>query len=93
VESEPEPVLTGTGGQYSVFWKGTENNLWEGSYSAGGWSGDKSLGSGPLGEPPTAVSPLNGNINVFWGGTSNSGIWSDWYTPTNGWAGPVNLGD
>jgi hypothetical protein len=91
VESEPQPVLTGTGGQYSVFWKGIENNLWEGSYSAGEWSGDKSLGSGPLGEPPIAVSPLNGNINVFWGGNADSGIWSDWYTPTNGWSGPENL--
>jgi Repeat of unknown function (DUF346) len=90
LSSEPSPVLTGSG-HYAVFWKGTDGNLREGKWEGGSWEGNINLGSGPLGPPPVATSAENRNINVFWGATDRSGVWSDWYTPTNGWAGPENL--
>jgi Glycosyl hydrolases family 16 len=89
--SEPSPVLIGSG-HYAVFWKGTEGNLREGKWEGGAWEGNINRGSGPLGPPPVAASAENGNINVFWGANTQSGVWSDWYTPTNGWAGPEKLG-
>ena len=90
--SDPSPIVVGPS-SLDVFWKGTDAALWYRAYTPGsGWKEAISKGSGPLGSQPVASSPLNGNLNIFWTGNEGTGLWSDWYTASNGiWAGPENL--
>jgi lysozyme len=93
--SDPSVVSCGPG-QIDAFWEGEDHNLWYASF-AGGWFGDGtwsvpvSLGVGPLGSLPRAVSPAPGFVDVFWKG-SDSGLWVDRYNV--GWSGamPLNTG-
>ena len=66
---------TSAGPQIQVFWKGTDNALWEG-YTSGGstWTGPKSHGMGPLGSAPSAASLSYGKEIVFWAGTTTT-LW------------------
>ncbi len=93
--SDPSVVSSGPG-QIDAFWEGEDHNLWYSAF-AGGWFGDGtwsapvSLGVGPLGSQPRAVSPARGFVDVFWKG-SDGGLWVDRYNV--GWSGamPLNTG-
>ncbi len=86
------PASPGSG-WVDTFWKGTDNNLWHTWTFDGGktYSGPFSLGSGPLGGSPHAVSSSPGHLDVFWRGKDN-GLWHNWYSSAAGWSGPQSLG-
>lgn len=92
--SSPDVVLTPTG-QQLVFWKGTDNHLWEAWFTPNiGWSGPvdftAKLGEPALlGSPPTLTLTPTGQQLVFWQGSDNH-LWEAWFTPGLGWSGPVD---
>jgi lysozyme len=93
--SDPSVVSPGPG-RIDAFWEGEDHNLWYagftgGWFGSGTWSTPVSLGIGPLGSEPRAVSPAPGLIDVFWKGSDNA-LWVDRYN--GGWSGatPLNTG-
>ena len=91
--TDPSVVSSGPG-RIDAFWEGTDGNLWQvtytaGWYGSGTWSAPVSLGLGPLGSEPEAVSPGPGLIDVFWKGSDGS-IWVDRFNGT--WSGATPLG-
>ena len=90
-----DPAVVSSGpGQIDAFWEGEDHNLWYAAFTAGWfgggtWSTPISLGLGPLGSEPRAVSPGPGLIDVFWKG-SDGGLWVDRYS--GGWSGATPLG-
>jgi lysozyme len=90
-----DPAVVSSGpGQIDAFWEGEDHNLWYAAFTAGWfgggtWSPPISLGLGPLGSEPRAVSPGPGLIDVFWKG-SDGGLWVDRYS--GGWSGATPLG-
>ena len=55
-----------------MFWKGTDDRLWEMQYT-GSWNkAVKLAGAGRLGSPPTAVEDTTGLEHVFWQGTNGT---------------------
>ncbi len=90
-----DPALVSSGpGQIDAFWEGEDHNLWYDAFTAGWfgggtWSTPISLGLGPLGSEPRAVSPGPGLIDVYWKG-SDGGLWVDRYS--GGWSGATPLG-
>ena len=90
--SDPSVVSFGPG-HIDAFWEGEDRNLWYAAFSGGwfgggSWSAPVSLGLGPLGSEPGAVSPAPGLIDVFWKGT-DSALWVDRYN--RGWSGAAPL--
>jgi len=90
--SDPSVVSTGAG-QIDAFWKGEDGRLWQarftgGWFGSGTWSAPVSLGFGPLGSLPRAVSPGPGLIDVVWKG-SGGALWADRYNA--GWSGATAL--
>ncbi len=90
--SNPSLISWGPG-MIEAFWEGADRNLWQSTYTGGWfgngtWSAPASLGLGPLGSAPSAVSPGPGLTDVFWKGT-DGGMWVDRYTGT--WSGPAPL--
>ncbi len=86
-------VVSAAPGRIDAFWEGEDGNLWQGTYTAGWygsgtWSAPTSLGLGPLGSEPEAVSPGPGLIDVFWKG-SGGALWVDRFSGT--WSGPTPL--
>lgn len=86
-------VVASEPGRIDAFWEGEDHNLWYDEYSggwfgSGAWSAPVSLGLGPLGSEPRAVSPSPGVIDVFWKG-SDSALWVDRYS--GGWSGATPL--
>lgn len=84
-----------------VFWKGTDNNLWEGFYNnyTGRWNGPIGLGMGTLvSEPSVAVSPTQVFAGpggkpfsaqfVYWEGLNNSLFMAYW---EGSWHGPIEI--
>jgi len=93
--SDPSVASSGSG-RIDAFWEGEDHNLWYTAFSGGWfgtgtWSAPVSLGLGPLGSQPRAVSPGPGFLDVFWKG-SDGGLWVDRYH--SGWSGatPLNSG-
>jgi lysozyme len=93
--SDPSVVAWGPG-RIDAFWEGEDQNIWytafiPGWFGSGAWSAPVSLGLGPLGSEPRAVSPSPGVIDVYWKG-SGGGLWVDRYN--SGWSGatPLNTG-
>jgi lysozyme len=91
--SDPSVVSAGPG-RIDAFWEGEDHNLWYtgftgGWFGSGTWSAPVSLGFGPLGSLPRAVSPAQGLIDVVWRG-SGGGLWVDRYNA--GWSGATPLG-
>ena len=79
------------GGDQFVFWKGTDNNLWQAIKRGGGaWQGPNNLGMGPLGSEPGAGVDGNGATYVYWKGTDNN-LWRGYWNGA-GWAGPDRVG-
>jgi lysozyme len=90
--TDPSVVSWGAG-RIDAFWDGGDGNLWQSTYTAGWygsgtWSTPQSLGLGPLGSEPEAVSPGPGLIDVFWKG-AGGGVWVDRFNST--WSGPTPL--
>ena len=73
-----------------MFWKGTDDNLWEACWDGTRWNGPASLGMGPLGSEPSAGVDAHGHQYVFWKGTDNN-LWEAWWDGTR-WNGPASLG-
>jgi hypothetical protein len=91
--SDPSVVSAGPG-RIDAFWEGEDHNLWytgftAGWFGSGTWSAPVSLGFGPLGSLPRAVSPGPGLIDVVWK-ASGGGLWVDRYNA--GWSGATPLG-
>lgn len=83
------PTATTVTGQQDVFWRGTDNNLWE-TWDAGSWYGPSNLGYGNLASAPSVGSVYtSGAQYVFWKG-SNGDLWEAWYSGS--WNGPADLG-
>jgi lysozyme len=90
--TDPSVVSAGPG-RIDAFWEGEDHNLWYvaftgGWFGSGTWSAPVSLGLGPLGSEPRAVSPAPGVIDVFWKG-SDGALWADRYS--GGWSGAMPL--
>jgi hypothetical protein len=96
VLSAPSLVLT-PGGQQLIFWQGSGNDLFEAWYTPGnGWSGPVDWSAqlhstGNVNSAPSVIlTPgVNGQQLLFWQGT-NDDLWEAWYTPGNGWSGPLD---
>ena len=85
-----QPISWGPGNE-EVFWRGTDNNLYEEYAINGTWYGpDQLTTSGNLASNPEPVSWGVGNLDVFWRG-SDGNLWQTYYL--NGWQGPASLGD
>jgi hypothetical protein len=84
------PVSWGLGNE-EVFWRGTDNNLYQ-EYSINGtWYGpDQLTTSANLASDPEPISWGVGNLEVFGKGTDGN-LWQMYYL--NGWQGPASLGD
>ena len=86
----PSAAVAADGDQF-VFWRGTDNNLWQAiKRGAGTWEGPNGLGMGPLGSEPGAGVDGNGATYVYWKGTDNN-LWRGYWNGTK-WAGPENVG-
>jgi len=84
------PVSWGPGNQ-EVFWRGSDNNLYQEYSIAGTWYGPDQLTTlGNLASDPQPISWGAGNLEVFWRGTDGN-LWQMYYL--NGWQGPASLGD
>jgi hypothetical protein len=73
-----------------------DGNVWQSTYMAGwygsgSWSAPASLGLGPLGSVPEAVSPGPGLIDLLWVGTG-SALWVDRFTGSWSGAAPLDSG-
>jgi hypothetical protein len=91
LSSDPYPVTTQLG-TVDVFYTGASNNLYHFWAVSGTWYGPQSLGFGPLGSPPAAASPGDGNVMVGWKGTSGP-LWTGAYHVSGGWdTSPVSAG-
>jgi Clostridium epsilon toxin ETX/Bacillus mosquitocidal toxin MTX2 len=88
LESAPGVAVAAGGAQY-VFWKGTDNNLWEAFWDGAQWHGPIGLGMGPLGSEPAAGVDGQNRQYVFWKGT-DSNPWEGWWDGTR-WNGPAAL--
>ena len=90
--SAPQAILNGT--QQLVFWRGTNDHLWEAWYTPSvGWAGPTDLtsriGGSLLASAPQVVITPSGQQLVFWGDHTGHLI-EAWFTPQVGWAGPVD---
>ena len=93
--TDPSVVSWGPG-RIDAFWEGEDGNLWHATYTAawygsGTWSSPVSMGLGPLGSQPEAVSPGPGLIDVFWKGAGGA-LWVDRYNGSWSGASPLNSG-
>jgi lysozyme len=88
------PAVVSSGpGRIDAFWEGSDSNIWQATYTAGWygdgtWSTPRSLGLGPVGSAPEAVSPGAGLIDLFWKGAGGA-VWVDRFN--GGWSGPSPL--
>jgi hypothetical protein len=90
--SYPSPVESSPG-RVSVFWQGTDDQLWHVVRRLGGhWSRPESLGMGPLGSSVHATAQPDGSIEVFWQGTAPHQVWGALRGRGGRWSGPRNLG-
>ena len=90
--SNPSLISWGPG-MIEAFWEGADRNVWQSTYTGGWfgngtWSAPASLGLGPLGSAPSAVSAGAGLTDVFWKGADGA-MWVDRYD--GAWSGPAPL--
>jgi hypothetical protein len=85
----PSVAVTANATQF-VFWRGTDNNLWEAFWDGAKWNGPLSTGMGPLGSEPTAGIDSTGAAYVCWRGTDNN-LWEAIWGGSK-WNGPLSLG-
>jgi beta-N-acetylhexosaminidase len=88
--STPAAGVDANGATY-VYWKGTDNNLWEASWNGSQWTGPFNRGMGPLDSPPAVTISPSGSAYVFWEGTDDN-VWEA-IGPANGaLQGPMRIG-
>jgi hypothetical protein len=75
-----------------VFYRGTDDYLWELTSSGSGWLPPQQLTQMGRVGTPEAVSQPDGVIDVFWQGVTGHHLWHAEYSPTTGWAAPQYLG-
>lgn len=101
VDRGPSAAADRFNDQY-VFWRGTDNALWEAFYNAytGAWNGPIRIGMGPLGsEPSVTVSYFQSYAGpgghlfnaqfVYWKGSNANTIWMAYWE--GGWHGPIEI--
>ena len=89
--SQPSAAKDNAGRHY-VYWKGTENSLWQSWWTLGYWEGPHNRGMGPLGSPPSvAVHGPDSTAHVFWRGTDNQ-LWEAWGNAMAALRGPNRIG-
>ncbi|HUZ71083.1 MAG TPA: GH25 family lysozyme [Candidatus Saccharimonadales bacterium] len=93
--TDPSVVSSGAG-RIDAFWEGADGSVWQSTYTAawfgsGSWSAPASLGLGPLGSVPEAVSPGPGLIDLLWVG-AGSALWVDRFSGTWSGATPLDSG-
>jgi len=87
--SAPTVAVASNGDQF-VFWKGTDNNLWQAvKRGGGGWQGPTRPGMGPLGSNPDTGVDGSGATYVYWKGTDDN-LWRGYWNGTK-WAGPEEV--
>ena len=85
--SAPSVVVAANGDQ-SVFWKGTDNHVWEAWFN-GTWNGPADWDSlGTITAPPTATITPAGKQVVYWQNTAGDLASSTW---NGSWNGPADL--
>ena len=78
-------------GGVDVFWRGTDNHLWQLGYRPGqGWFGARNLG-GQLASNPAPAVTSPGTVDVFWQGTDGH-LWQAGDMPGSGWSGAASRG-
>ena len=88
--SPPAAGVDASGNTY-VYWKGPNDNLWEGIWNGSTWAGPYDRGMGPLGSQPTVAVTGSGTSYVFWEGTDGN-LWEA-QGPANGTlANKLNIG-
>ncbi len=87
----PSAVQAGPG-TVDVFYRGTDDYLWELTSSGSGWLPPQQLTQMGRVGTPEAVSQPDGVIDVFWPGITGLHLWHAQYSPATGWAGPQYLG-
>ncbi|MBV9100301.1 MAG: VCBS repeat-containing protein [Candidatus Dormibacteraeota bacterium] len=87
----PPAATINSSGQASVFWEGSDGNLYEAQGPANGTLGSPiNLGMGPMGSAPAAATDSSGNAYVYWKG-SDGNLWEA-YSSGSRWLGPYNRG-
>lgn len=85
----PAAVVTSNSGHQALFWKGTDNNLWEAWNNGTGWTGAVEVSdAAPLASAPSVAVTDSGQQIVFWQGTDGL-LHEMWWDPGSGWNGPV----
>ena len=85
----PSVAVAANANQF-VFWRGTDNNLWEAFWDGSKWNGPLPRGMGPLGSEPTSGVDGNGGVYVYWRGSDNN-LWKATWGGSK-WNGPLALG-
>jgi len=83
-------VASWAAGRYDVFARGTDNAIWQRSFSGGKWSGWQSLGQ-VANSPPAVAAWGTGRLDLFVRGTNNR-LYTRHYTTSTGWSGWSSLG-
>jgi pseudomonalisin len=90
----PSVAITG-GAEAYLFWKGSDNNLWQALGNASGALSVVTRGLGPLGTAPSVAVDGTGATYVYWEGADRN-LWeaywdgSEWVGPFNRGMGPLN---
>jgi Rv2525c-like, glycoside hydrolase-like domain len=89
--SAPSPAVS-FAGRVSVFWKGTDGQLWYDFHRLGrSWVTPSRLAMGRLGSGPHAAGQGSGAIDVFWRGTNRAVAWHARLTWGHGWSKPMRI--
>ena len=88
--SQATSAVTLPNDMVEVFYRGTDNSLWRGTYSPRtGWSAPVDMG-GTLTSPPSAVCTGQNGVDVFYRGAGGY-LWQVAYQPGAGWGRPQEL--
>jgi hypothetical protein len=88
VQGGPAVVVNAKTNEEDLFWRGTDNFLWEARYN-GHWEVERVTAPGgsafTLGSDPTVSAwPDSGQLDVFWKGYSDNDIWEAIYDAGTG---------
>jgi hypothetical protein len=86
----PAVGVDSTGATY-VYWKGADNNLWEGFWNGSQFVGPYDRGMGPLGSEPSVAITANATAFVFWKGTDGN-LWEAQGSAKGSLSGPYGRG-
>jgi Concanavalin A-like lectin/glucanases superfamily len=78
-------------GNIYVYWRGTDDNLWEAYWNGSAWLGPYNRGMGALGSQPSVAISSNGTAYVFWKGTDGN-LWEAEGPADGALSGPTDQG-